>query len=89
MKKFIMPYNGPASPMEQMTEEQDNKTFMGRQTWTEKVGTALVAIGAPMANDRAVVDDGSQGQATDLNRYSIIQAESMDEALMLVDGHPI
>ena len=75
--------------MEQMTEEQDNKTFMGWQTWTEKAGTALVAIGAPMANGRAVIDDGSQGQATDLNRYSIIRAESMDEALMLVDGQPI
>ena len=88
MKQFIMLYNGPATPMEQMTEDQGKKTLMGWQTWMERIGSALIDIGAPMANGRAVVDDGSQSGATDLNGYSIVQAESMDEALKLVDGHP-
>ena len=88
MKKFILVYSGPATPMEQMTEEQGKKTMMLWQTWMEKIGGALVDIGAPMANGRAVVDDGSEGKATDLNGYTIIEAENMDEALKLVDGHP-
>ena len=88
MKKFILVYNGPATPMEQMTEEQGKKTMALWQTWMEKVGGALVDIGAPMANGRAVVDDGSEGEATDLNGYTIIEAEGMDEAVRLVEGHP-
>lgn len=88
MAKFILLYKGPATPVEQMTEEQGKKTMAGWQTWMEKVGKALIDVGAPMANGKAVIDDGSSGQASDLNGYSIVQAENMDEALKLVDGHP-
>jgi hypothetical protein len=41
-----------------------------------------------MQDGRAVIDDGSEGSATDLNGYSIIEAEDMASALALVDGHP-
>lgn len=88
MTKFILLYNGPATPMEEMTKEAGEKTMAGWQSWMEKVGDAVVDIGLPMANGRAVVDDGSAGTATDLNGYSIIQAENMDAAIALVDGHP-
>lgn len=88
MTKFILLYNGPATPMDQMTEEQTKKTMVNWQTWMSKVGGALIDMGSPMANGKAIVDDGSKGQPTDLNGYSIIEAENMDEALRLVDGHP-
>lgn len=88
MAKFILLYNGPATPMEQMTEEQGKKTMAGWQAWMSKVGPALVDVGSPMANGKVVVDDGSTATATDLNGYSIIEAENMDRALQLVDGHP-
>jgi hypothetical protein len=88
MKKFILLYNGPATPMEEMTPEQSQKTLMGWKSWMEKVGTALTDMGSPMANGQVVVDDGSTGAATPLNGYSIIQAEDMTGALALVDGHP-
>jgi hypothetical protein len=54
----------------------------------QKVGDALVDIGAPMANGRSVVDNGTSGTPTQLNGYSIIQAENIDEALKLVENHP-
>jgi hypothetical protein len=88
MKKFILLYNGPATDMVDMTEEQQ-KAVMGKWAeWMEKVGSALVDIGQPMANGTSVVDDGSAGTATPLNGYSIIQAEDMESAEALVVGHP-
>lgn len=88
MKKFILLYKGPATPMDQMTPELGQKQKAAWQTWMDKVGDTLVDMGSPMANGQSVVDDGSVGTATDLNGYSIIQAEDMEAAVELVDGHP-
>lgn len=88
MNKFILLYSGPATPPEMMTEEQGETSDSVRQSWVEKVGKSLVDIGAPMTGGKAIVDDGSITQAADINGYSIIEAENMDEALKLVDGNP-
>lgn len=88
MAKFILLYNGPATPLDQMTEEQSAKVNAGWKAWMERVGSAVVDMGAPMANGRVVVDDGSSGTPTPLNGYNIVQADSIDAALELVDGHP-
>jgi hypothetical protein len=88
MTKFILLYKGPATPPEQMSEEQGKKVMAGWQSWMEKTGDAIVDIGLPMANGTAVVDDGSTGQATELDGYTIVQAEDRDAAVKLVDGHP-
>lgn len=88
MKKFILLYKGPATPMDQMTPEQSEKQKAAWGEWLGKVNDALTDIGAPMAAGKAVVDDGTTTAASDLNGYSIVQAEDMDAALQLVDGHP-
>jgi len=88
MKKFILLYKGPATPMDQMTEEQTKQSMAGWQAWAQKVGSALVDMGAPMADGHAVAGDGSTASASDLNGYSVVQAEDMDAALALLDGHP-
>jgi hypothetical protein len=74
--------------MADMSEEQGKAVMEKWQQWMGKIGDALVDIGQPMANGTAVVDDGSTGQPTLLNGYTIIQAENMDNAKSLVEGHP-
>ncbi len=89
MTKFILLYNGPATPPEQMSKEQMEKVGAGWKTWMEKVGHALVDFGLPMApNGRSIVDDGSSGTVPALNGYTILQAEDMDAAVKLVEDHP-
>ncbi len=88
MSKFILLYKGPATPPEMMDEEKRNKVMEAWRTWMEKAGPALVDVGSPMANGKAVVDDGSSGEATELSGYSIVEAGSIDEALKLVEDHP-
>lgn len=41
-----------------------------------------------MANGVSIADDGSEGSAVELNGYSIIEAESMEGARKIADGHP-
>jgi hypothetical protein len=88
MSKFILLYNGPATPPEQMDKELVQKIMGNWKTWMEKLGPAMVDMGQPMANGKSVVDDGSEGQPLLLTGYSIIEAANMDEAVKLVDGHP-
>ncbi len=88
MSKFILLYNGPATPAEQMAPEQTQKIMGAWKTWMEKLGPAMLDMGQPMANGRSVVDDGSKGQALELTGYSIIEAANIDEATKLVEDHP-
>lgn len=88
MAKFILLYNGPATPMEQMTPEQGQAVMEKWQAWMGRVGDALIDVGAPMANGEAMVDDGSPGTATQLNGYSIVEASDTDAAKALLDDHP-
>jgi hypothetical protein len=86
--KFMLLYNGPATPMEDMTPEQGQAVMAKWGAWIEGAGSALTDVGAPMANGAAVVDDGSTGTATHLNGYSIVEADDLDAAKRLLDGHP-
>ena len=88
MKKFILLYNGPATAPEKMDPELRNAIMAKWGEWMGKVGDAMVDVGAPMAPGEAIVDDGSAGTALLLSGYSIIQAEDMAGAKMLVEGHP-
>lgn len=88
MAKFILLYNGPATPMEEMTPEQGQAVMEKWQAWIGRVGAAMTDIGAPMANGEAVVDDGSPGTASLLNGYSIVEAADASAAKELVTDHP-
>ncbi len=89
MSKFIFLYKGPATPMDQYTEEQSAEQMAAWGAWMEKVGPALRDAGAPFTPARAAVaDDGSAPEATDLNGYTIIEADDLGAATALADGHP-
>lgn len=89
MSKFIYLYKGPATPMDQFTEEQSAAQMAAWGAWMEKTGSALLDVGAPFAPSRtAVTDDGAVAEASDLNGYSIVEAENLAAAKSLADGHP-
>ena len=68
--KFILLYKGPATPPGASHKEWP--------PWFKKVGDKLVDTGSSMANGLVLHGDGSTSDsATDLNGYSIIQAENI------------
>lgn len=88
MSKFIFIYNGPATPMDQFTEEQSAEQTAAWGAWMDKVGAAMVDGGAPFGERASLVDDGSEGSATELQGYTIVEAADLDAAKALAEGHP-
>jgi hypothetical protein len=88
MSKFIYIYKGPATPMDQFTEEQSAEQMAAWGAWMGKLGPALLDAGSPFAAGTSVVDDGTVAEASDLNGYSIVEAENLEAAKALVDGSP-
>ncbi len=91
MKKFIVLYHAPQSAAEKMnaSSPEDMKAGMAEwMEWSQKAGDKLVEFGTPLGNAQAVTNSGSSASSSDVNGYSIIQAESMEEAVELLKQHP-
>lgn len=88
MPKFIMVYKGEATDMFEMSEEQAQEVMAKWGEWMAKVGSALTDVGSPFGPGSSVVDDGSAGTAASLSGYSIVEAEDMDGARAMAEGHP-
>jgi YCII-related domain-containing protein len=60
--------------------------------WSERIGDALVDFGHPLGNGRAVTAARSRDITGDANSvvggYSIIEADDIEAATDLVQGHP-
>lgn len=88
MSRFMMVYKGEATDMSEMTEAEADAVMAKWGAWTESVGAALSDIGTPFGPGVSLIDDGTSGTAASLTGYSIVEADNLDEALQLADGHP-
>jgi len=56
--------------------------------WAKKCGDKLVEMGAPLMGGQTFTRDGkSQDSNNAVNGYSILQAETMEEAKALLQGN--
>ena len=88
MSKFLLLYRGPATPMEEFTPEQSAEQLRAWGEWMGRIGSALIDGGAPFGARAAVADDGTSPAPSDQNGYTIVEADNIDDARGLVDGHP-
>ena len=88
MSMYIVLYKGPATPMEEFTPEQGEQQLQAWTEWMGRVGPALVEAGAPFGARTTVSDDGGSPASSDLNGYSIVEADTVEVARGLVDKHP-
>jgi hypothetical protein len=92
MKKFIVLYHAPAEVMKQTanaTPEEMEKGMEVWMQWAKKCGDQLVDLGSPLVNGQQINANGnSKNSDKNVVGYSILQAESMDEAKDLLKGHP-
>lgn len=92
MKNFIVLYHAPADLMKQTantTPEEQAKGMEAWMQWAQKCGDKLVDLGAPLMNGQRLGGNGqSQSSNKDVVGYSVLQAENMDDAKALLDGHP-
>ena len=56
--------------------------------WMEKCGKALVDGGSPLGKGMRLSSSGGSGTKSQVTGYSVLQADSMDDARELVSDHP-
>jgi hypothetical protein len=90
MTKFVYIYHAPAMPADapQPSPEQMEAVMGAWMEWAGKVGDGMVDFGTPLAGGVRVTTDGTAPSDREVAGYSIIEAESMDAALALAQGHP-
>ena len=88
MPQFMMVYKGEATEMSEMSEEEAGAVMAKWAEWMQGVGSALTDLGTPFGPSSSIVDNGSVGTAASLTGYTIVEADSMDAARALADGHP-
>lgn len=88
MPRFMMVHKGEATDVSAMPEGEVAAIMAKWGLWMERVGPALVDVGAPFGPGTSVIDDGSTGPAVAASGYSIVEAPGLEAAAALADGHP-
>lgn len=91
MKKFVVLYIATQSAQELMAESSPEAAQEGMKAWmqwADRAGDALVDLGTPLGAGKEVTSTGVADTESTVGGYSVLQAENMDGALALLEGHP-
>ena len=90
MKKFVVIYHAPASFMEvkDASSEDMQKGMEAWMVWAAKCGDGLVDMGTPLGGGQKLSKSGSSPSDKGVIGYSILQAEDIEGANALLEGHP-
>lgn len=92
MKTYLITYHAPADLMKRSSDtspEDAEKSMKEWRLWAEKCGDRLIDFGLPLANGKSLNPNGNTSESKkDVVGYSLIAAESMEEAQGLFKGHP-
>ena len=92
MKKFIVLYHAPDELLAQSSNANPEEMEKGMEAWMEwaqKCGDKLVDMGTPLGNGITLGPGGSSASSeSKIIGYSILQANSMEEAKDLLKDHP-
>jgi len=92
MKKFLILYKAPVDAMAQTASASPEEQARGMEAWmkwAKKTGANLKEMGSPLTNARQLSSDGRITHAQNqIVGYSILEADNMDAAIGLLNGHP-
>lgn len=89
MPKYIFAYHGGKMPE---TEEEGMQVMAAWTAWLEGLGPRVIDPGAPLGPSSTVGPDGSvacDGGANPLTGYSLVTADSVEQATDMARGCPI
>ena len=89
MAKYALIFHGGAMPE---TEEESAKVMAAWGVWMEGLGAALTDPGNPLGDTTTIHSDGSTtpgGGSNPATGYTLIEADSSDDAVTLAKGCPI
>ena len=92
MKNFIVIYHASKDAMKQnaeMSPEEMKKGMEPWMVWANKCGDNLVDMGTPLSDSIKLSPDGKSSKTENgVVGYSILKAENLDGAKVLMEGHP-
>jgi hypothetical protein len=83
-------YYAPLSVAERFAQATPEEAMKGMQLWVdwaERIGTGLVDGGKPLGNARQVTKEGVTKIDSNIIGMSILQANTMEQALEMVKDH--
>jgi hypothetical protein len=90
MKTFVLLYSGGSMPEGEAEQKRTLKEWEG---YFKRVGKGMVDQGNPFSHDRrTITSDGkvmSMADCPDASGYSIIRADSLDDAVAIAKSNPI
>jgi hypothetical protein len=91
MKKFLVLYQSRKTGEERMagaSPDEMRASMAAWMQWKEDTGDTLVDFGSPLQIGKHV-ESNSVGKGTaNFSGYSIVQAESLDDAASMIQTHP-
>jgi hypothetical protein len=90
MGRYIVLYEAPLGVAERFAQATPEEAMAGMQLWVDwaqRIGPGLVDPGKPLGNAVRVTPRSAASTETNIIGMSILQAESMDEALVMVKDH--
>lgn len=90
MRRYIVLYHAPLSVAERFAQASPEEAMKGMQLWVDwasKLGPALIDPGKPLGQAIKVTSAGSTTIDSTIIGMSILQADTMDEALAMVKDH--
>ena len=87
MKQFVLVYLGGNNPS---SAEEAEKHYTKYFEWLSSLGDAVVIPTIPLKDTTTVSPDGSigEGGSSAMSGFSIIKADSMQDALSIAQGCP-
>jgi hypothetical protein len=88
MPTFLITYHGGGGMP--ATAEARQQMMSAFQAWVASTGDSMIDPGAPLGPSKVVTGEGATDGAVDssLSGYSLISADSLDDAVNVVAGHP-
>jgi hypothetical protein len=91
MKKFLVLYMSPVPAVEQMAKATPDQAKAGMDlwmAWANKNSGSILEMGSPLGIGLHMKSDSISPGSTHVVGYSIIQADTLESATKMMDGHP-
>ncbi|MFG1842470.1 hypothetical protein ACGFH8_29060 [Micromonospora sp. NPDC049175] len=90
MGRFLALFNGAADEADKadLTEQQQTEFLHAWAAWAQANEKAIVDPGAPLNAKKLVTAQGVEDFTDALIAYTVVEADSHDEAVRIFAGHP-
>ena len=91
MSKYIVIYHAPAEAFAGVGNMSPEDMQKGMEPWRARMANVegqLVDGGSPLMGGQRITTSGTSTSTNEVSGYSILEADNMDAAKALLNGHP-